>query len=87
MATLPTPFAAYSKGPGLTELLRPPASPFGPVFIVKGDRNDNEYSCETGHLLAGRVSASFLANSCSSGKQIMKLVPLSGWLCTSILPP
>jgi hypothetical protein len=22
MATLPTPFAAYSKGPGLTELLR-----------------------------------------------------------------
>jgi hypothetical protein len=43
MATLPTPFTAYSKGPGLTELLRlytlrSPASPFGSAFIVKGDR-------------------------------------------------
>ena len=43
MATLPTPFTAYSKGPGLTELL--PA--LGPAVsslalrsacIVKGDR-------------------------------------------------
>jgi hypothetical protein len=43
MAILPTPFAAYSKGPGLAELLRlyvcglqPRA--FGSAFIVKGDR-------------------------------------------------
>ena len=43
MATLPTPFTAYSKGPGLTELLRlytlrSSASPFGSAFIFKGDR-------------------------------------------------
>jgi hypothetical protein len=43
MATLPAPFTAYSKGPGLTELLRlyalrSPASPFVSAFIVKGDR-------------------------------------------------
>jgi hypothetical protein len=43
MATLPTPFTAYSKGPGLTELLRlyalrSPASPFSSAFIFKGDR-------------------------------------------------
>src|SRR5918996_3923829 len=45
----PTPFTAYSNGPGPDRTstvlrLRPPASPFGRVFIVKMSLNDNEYS-------------------------------------------
>src|ERR671919_1033644 len=49
MATLPTPFAAYSKGPGLTELLRlyvcglqpRPAIQLSSSRVIA---NDNEYS-------------------------------------------
>ena len=43
MFTLPTPFATYSKGPGLAAPVRfyvrgLQPRPFGSAFIVKGDR-------------------------------------------------
>jgi hypothetical protein len=49
----PTPFTAYSNGPGLAELLRfyvcLQPRPFGRVFIVKVSLNDNEYSRGSGN--------------------------------------
>src|SRR5919106_940419 len=51
MATLPTPFTAYSKGPGLTELLRLYVCGLQPRRSVhlsssRVIANDNEYSPE-----------------------------------------
>ena len=53
MATLPTPFAAYSKGPGLTELPRLYACGLQPrrVLQLSSSRmslTDHEYSSESG---------------------------------------
>src|SRR5918996_5829387 len=93
MATLPTPFAAYSKGPGLTELLRLYVCGLQPRPSVqlsssRTSLTDNEYSPRKLALSAveRRESRSFVLAGFRLAPAVAGLAGMTTWLLLLVQP-
>ena len=93
MATLPTPFAAYSNGPGLTELLRLYVCGLQPRPSVqlsssRTSLTDNEYSPRKLALSAveRRESRSFVLAGFRLAPAVAGLAGMTTWLLLLVQP-